>query len=263
MRKKKEQVRYNPAWSAVKRADRTKFAITGGYLRWITLFYIVLGLSMAVLLIKMVFHAVSLDTAEYEEDYMAAMNMCNAAFMFFFVYMLNAVMPGSRKTESRSKVDGCQFLYKVFACMPVKRVTIVKLSFRYFITMATFNLGMMLLANGLTLFLPVFDPTKGSIAIISMLLALVQLALYWGQFSSYCRKRSARSILSVAGLIVFYIFWFGFMNGAFDRLFELEAVRAMAGVPAILVCVAAYAAVWIIEKAVIETKAASSSWMDE
>ncbi len=261
MAKQKEQVKYNPNISAVRRADRVKAAVNGRVL------YVTSAVMLLMALIMMgsfLIGALVGDPEFIEDGETAIMFIANAAFMLFFFYVTNAVLPGNRKTEQNSKIDGCLFLYRLYEHLPVTKLTVVKMSFRYFAIMASAVCAILAAANVMTLCLDGMDAMRGEIGFVSVLLSVVMVALHRTGFSQYIRPLTNLDYsLSTGCIVVFYIIWFGSMMGVFGSLYTQGWVRALGGAAGLGIVLAAYAWVWVYEKCVIEKKSANSSWRDE
>ncbi len=262
MAKQKQQVKYNPKLSAVRRADKAKYAIGGKAQYLCNAVFAGLGLLMIFFYI---FFCI-FDTAEEIANDTGAflIFMCNAAFMLFFMYAFNALMPPNNKTQNNTKVDGCLFVYKLFCHLPVTKLTIVKLSYRYFAVMSTLITLISMIGNVMLLCMEKLDPVRGHIGLMTLTLAIALVVIHVSGFSAFYRKRSkAIEILLPVVLILFYVIWFGSMLNFFAPFYELPAVRALGGVPGIVIALAAYVFSWIYEKQIVEKKAAKSSWRDE
>lgn len=262
MAKQKEQVKYNPKLSDVRRADKAKYAVTGNYLYACNAVFIVIGLLMScVFILGGIFGGV--EYVEEDAD-SVIMFISNAAFMLFFLYACNAILPANKQTQNSSKIDGCLFIYKLFCHMPVTQLTIVKLSFRYFTLMTSVVCSVLTAGNLLVLCTDRFAPVSGHIGFISFMLAVAMVTLHYNGFRQYSKGLSKKaSIINAIAIAVFYLLWFGSMMNLFDPVFAHPVVKALGGIPGLAVIAAAYIWVLIYQKTVVEKKAALSSWRDE
>lgn len=260
MSKKKEQVKYNPKYSDIKRLRKIKNALVGKSIIWLTVVYIIFT---AIMFGCIVFGG-ALDTKDFLEGdgNLVGMFICCGAFMSIFPFAVNSVIPNSSEdsAKQRGAMNGCPSVAEAIMMMPVKKVDAVRLSFRYFLIPMLLDVAILIISNVYCIIFPEFEIAKGSVAAVTFFLGIMMVLMYFAFFNSKF-KEMLKSMLVIAG-VAFYVVWFGTMLGFLDKVFALKVVQSFAGIPAIIYAVIAAVAIILIQKLYTEKEVLKTAWID-
>lgn len=260
MSKKKEQVKYNPKYSDLKRLRKLKNALVGKSIFWLTIVYI----FFVTVMFGCVVFGGALDTKDFISDdgNLVAMFVCCGSFMSLFPFAVNQVMPMTAEdsAKQRGALKGCPSVADALIMMPVKKVDAVKLSFRYYLVPLMLDAAIIVVSNIYCMIFPEFEIAKGSVAATTFFLGLMMFLMYLAFFNQKF-KEALRAILVVAG-IGFYVVWFGTMIGFLDKFFAIKFVISFAGIPSIVFIVLVVVAIILIQKLYTEKEVVKTAWID-
>lgn len=260
MSKKKEQVKYNPKYSDLKRLRKLKNALVGKSVFWLTIVYT----FFIVVMFGCVVFGGAFDTKDFidGDGNLVGMFICCGAFMSIFPFAVNQIMPMNTEdtAKQRGALKGCPSVADALMMMPVKKIDAVKLSFRYYLIPLLLDAVIIIVSNIYCMIFPEFEIAKGSVAAVTFFLGLMMLLLYLSFFNQKFRN-SLKTILIIVG-IAFYVVWFGTMIGFLDKLFAVKLVVAFAGIPSIIYIALVVTAVILIQKLYTEKEVVKTAWID-
>lgn len=263
MAKVKEQVKFDPAWSEVKRLGKTKSAIAPEN----KIVNIALTIFAGVMVGFLAFDCLFDPSAFIEDGFESAGAFAfSGVFMLFFAFALNTSLPAtalySRKTEKRqaAAMGGCVNLYETFMHMPMTKLTLYKHSFRHFAFFMIAGSLPCIIMNAAVLFVPELAAIKGIAALITLLEGFFIFALYLAYFGVFNMNKKAVSACFTVSIVLFYIVWFGCMFGWLNFLTEIKLLTALAGIPSICVTILVIAAIAAVEKLYLEKREEKGAW---
>ena len=261
MSKVKEQVKYNPSYSLKKRADKVRYAVSGGTTTALNAFFIIFALIM----LGCVIFGSALDKDFLEGDGSTLMMfMCNTCFMTFMAFVLNGVFPANKaQKQATANKDGCWSIYKLYSHLPLTKLSVVKTSFKYFfIGLTAINLASIAL-NVFVYVIDGYEFAKGVLGLMSVVFAIVFVLIYFFNFSKYIKEPSKLFGNIITCVVIgFYILWWGSMFNALKPVYELKIFEMLGGIPAIVITVLSQIVIMAIEKFYIEKKSKGASWND-
>lgn len=262
-RKPKEQVKYNPKYSDVKRADRVKYAITGKGLIAGNIFCMLFFLLMSA------FNIIggAVDTEEFLEgggETLSVFLFSGVMFLFAFYSMNTCINSNTANAKQyRTALKGCPGISEVLMTLPVTKLTAYRVSFRYF-TVCLLGVGVNLIVmNIYCLVIDGFECALGVVSAMSIICPVVLFVLYITMFGVISLNSKTIGRLNSVVLIIYYIVWIGSIAGVFNKFYALEFMHAPAGVPSLVFVVLVIAAIFVIEKAYVEKKAKEAAWFNE
>ncbi len=262
MAKVKEQVKFDPEWSEVRRLRKTKDAIApeNNFVSGFFAFF-------AALMIGFLAFSCWFDTEEFIADGFESVGAFafSGVFMLLFLFALQTSLPAKglfRKTEKmqQSALGGCVNLYETFMHMPMKKITLYKHSFRHYVFFMIAGSLPCILMNAAILFMPELEAIKGIAALMTILEGFFMLALYFAYFGVFNMNKKAVSACFTVSVVLFYIVWFGCMFGWLNFVAEIKFFTALAGIPSICITLLVIAAVTAIEKLYLEKREANGAW---
>ncbi len=263
MAKTKEQVKYNPRLSQSRRFSKATRALAPANIV-LTIILCVLALLMAgVLAVDMFVTGDILKDSKSVET--IGTFAFSSMFMLLFMFGVNTTLPAnfmSKNTEKQQQalMKGCVYYHEVFAHMPVKKVTLYKQSFNWYVL---FMLGSSIPVLALSIAHIAdskFESAAPMVTVTAILEAVLMIVFYLGYFGIFNKKKKLMQSILTTGIVIFYIIWLGCMFGFLKFITEIEALGAIAGVPTLCITLAAIAAIIVIEKCFIEKDAEKSPW---
>lgn len=262
MAKVKEQVKYNPKWSGIKRVDVSRIDIVGRSSIALTIIFGIFSLFMPFIMIFSIFT----DAKEFFED--GFQSVASIAFggiiVAFFVFTLNSTLPFLRmsKTVDKQKaiLGGCVNIYETFAHMPIRKVSLFKQSFIYYCFMLFIEIVPSIILNIAILMNPELRFAGGMVAVITIAAVVFAFIMYGAVFGIFGKSRASIGKFYTVALAVFYILWMGCIFGFFDEFVMAEPLCALAGVPCICFAVFGIIAVIAIEKLYVEKRETNAAW---
>ncbi|MBQ8724316.1 MAG: hypothetical protein IJY74_01420 [Oscillospiraceae bacterium] len=262
MAKVKEQVKFNPSWSEVKRLGRTKKAIAPENNILTIILILLAGVMVGFLAFGCLF-----DPAEFIEDGHESVGAFafSGAFMLLFVFALNTTLPATslfRNTEKQqaAAMGGCVNMYETFMHMPMKKVTLYKQSFRHYAFFMIAGSLPSVILNGAVLFIPELAAIKGIAALTTILYGFMLLAFYFAYFGVFNMSKKTVNACFTVSIVLFYVVLFGCMFGWMNFVAEIKFLTALAGIPSICITVLVIAAIFAIEKLYLEKREANGAW---
>lgn len=258
-KKPKQQVKYNPDWSEVKRADKVKYAISGNSAKWGNLVFLLIPLLFLVItVIASVF-----ETKDFVSDSDVVLFCYNIFLLLVFLFVFNAVMPPTKsENQAQSQKDGCFSVYKLYTHLPVKKIAVAKMSFRYFIFGAAISLVTCVFINFMAVINSDYDSLKSTVGLISVFISVFLVTEHIYFFRQYCMKTKKSRFLRIE-MVVLYIFWVASNFGILNDFYSLECFRILGGYVGIAVALAAFVTIIVVQKAYFEKKIKEGSWNDD
>lgn len=262
MAKVKEQVKYNPKWSDLRRVNGARIDIVGRSSMVFTIIFSIFSLFMMGVML----FSISLGTKEFFEDgfqSIASMSF-SGIFMAFFVFTLNSTLPFMRISKNLEKqkaiLGGCINIYETFRTMPIRKVSIYKQSFIYYCFMLFVGTFPSIILNIIIIMNPELRFAGGMVTVITIASVLFSVVMYCAVFGILGKNDTFISKFYTGALIVFYVLWMGCVFGFFDEFVMAEPLCVLAGVPCICFTVFGIAAVIAIEKLYVEKREINASW---
>lgn len=259
-KKKKEQVKYNPSYSNVKRTKKVFRCLIGKTNIVISIVYVVMALLM---LVAAVFGAI-FDTKDFLEDKSTLPTFCcTSAFMAFMLFTLNSCIPNDPATASKARgnLDGCATITETMMHLPIRKIDTYKLSFRSFMIASTFVFFSSVFPNVMIIIDDRFEVVKGTLGIWGTTAAVFILVSYLLSF--YVIRglsEKARGVILSATLIIYYVIWIGLMTGFAYKLIDIDMFGFLSGYVGIALSLICVIAIVIIQKAVVEKRAEKTAW---
>ena len=263
MAKVKEQVKFNPSWSEVKRLSATKNAIAPENKFINIILTLLAGVMVGFLAFGCLF-----DPADFIEDGFESVGAFafSGIFMLLFGFALNTSLPAtalfSRKTEKQqaAAMGGCVNMYETFMHMPMKKITLYKHSFRHYAFFMILGSLPCIIMNAAILFIPELAAIKSIASLTTFLEGFFILAMYLAYFGVFNMNKKAVSACFTVSVVLFYVVWFGCMFGWLNFVAEIKFLTALAGIPCIFITVLVIAAIFAIEKLYLEKREANGAW---
>lgn len=263
MAKIKEQVKYNPKWSDVKRIDAARIAIVGKP----NIVFSILFSAFALLMIGVMMIGVILNPREFfKDDFQNIASVAfSGTFMAFVVFILNSTLPFfriSKTLDSKQKamLGGCVNISETFAHMPIKKVSLFKQSFIYYCLMLLITTLPCIVLNIIIMLNPTLHFAGGMVTVATIAIFTFEFIMYFANFGILGKNENLLKLLVKCSFVVYYIFWMGAMLGFFDSLVMAEPLCALAGIPCICFIVIGLAAIIIIEKLYVEKHESITPW---
>lgn len=262
MAKVKEQVKFDPSWSEVKRLRKTKDAIAPAN-RVLTVIMTLLACFMVGFLTYMCWF----QPADFIDDGHESVGAFafSGMFMLLFAFALNTTLPATslfRNTEKQQAAiaGGCVNLYETFMHMPMKKITLYKHSFRHFAFFMIAGSLPCVLLNLAIIFIPELEPVKCIAGLMTILEGFMLLAFYFAYFGVFNMSKKSVNACFTVSIVLFYIAWFGSMFGILSFVERIRFLAAITGVPCICVTLLVIAAIIAIEKLHLEKREAKGAW---
>lgn len=263
MAKVKEQVKYNPKWSDVRRVNATRKAVTGQSNTVLTIVFFIISLvMMGIVLVSIIFDPEEL----FEDGFQSVSSMTfSGTFMSFFIFALNSSLPFLRmvnnsETKQKAMLGGCVSIFETFLHIPVKKVSLFRQTFRYFCVFLFFGTAPGIALNICVMLKPELHYAGGMASVSTIVAALFIVGMYCVNFGILGAKKDVMQKVYGVAIAVFYIFWLGCMLGFFDEFIMSEPLCAIAGLPCIILAVLCIAAVFAVEKLYVEKREKNASW---
>lgn len=262
MAKVKEQVKYNPKWSDVKRVNRARMDIVG---RTSIVFTILFGVFLLLTTGVMLFSVFD-DAKEFFEDgfQSVASIAFGGIFMALAIFAINSTLPFMRMAKNIEKqkamLGGCVNIYETFMSMPIRKVSLFRQSFMYYCFILFVEIVPSIILNIIILLNPELRFAGGMVTIITIAAVAFSVIMYGAVFGILGKNKAFIGKVYTGSLIVFYIFWMGCILGFFDKFIMAKPLCALAGIPCICFAVIGIIAVIAIEKLYIEKREMSASW---
>lgn len=259
-KKKKEQVKYNPSYSNVKRTRKVFRCLIGKTNIAISIVYVVMALLM---LAACVFGAI-FDTKDFLEDKSILPTFCcSSAFMAFMLFALNNCIPNNpaAASKARGNLDGCATITETMMHLPIRKIDAYKLSFRTFMIAAAFVFFSSLFPNVMIVIDDRFEVVKGTLGVwgtTAVVFILVSYLLSFYVLRNLSEK--ARGVILSAVLIIYYIIWIGLMTGFAYKLIDIDMFGFLSGYVGIALTIVCVVAIVVIQKTVVEKRAAKTAW---
>lgn len=259
-KKKKEQVKYNPSYSNVKRTKKVFRCLTGKTNIVISIIYVVIALLM---LTAAVFGAI-FDTKDFLEDKTTLPTFCcTSAFMAFMLFTLNSCIPNDPATASKARgnLDGCATITETMMHLPIRKIDAYKLSFRSFMMASVFVFISSVFPNVMIIIDDRFEVVKGTLGVWGTTAAVFILVSYLLSF--YVIRglsEKARGVILSATLIIYYIIWIGLMTGFAYKLIDIDMFGFLSGYVGIALSLICVITIVAIQKAVVEKRAEKTAW---
>lgn len=262
MVKVKEQVKYDPKWSDVKRVNAARMDIVGRTSIVLTIIFGIVSLLMSGVMICSVF----MDDKEFFEDgFQGVASMAfSGTFIAFFIFTLNSTLPFMRMAKGFEKqkamLGGCVNIYETFAHMPIRKVSLFKQSFRYYCFMLFMETVPSIILNITILMNPELSFAGGMVTVITIASVVFSVIMYGAVFGILGKNKTSIGKFYTGALVVFYILWMGCMFGFFDEFVMAEPLCVLAGIPCICFAVIGIVSVILIEKLYVEKHEINASW---
>lgn len=259
-KKKKEQVKYNPSYSNVKRTKKVFRCLIGKTNIAISIVYVVMALLM---LAAAVFGAI-FDTKDFLEDKSTLPTFCcTSAFMAFMLFTLNSCIPNdpAAASKARGNLDGCATITETMMHLPIRKIDTYKLSFRSFMIASVFVFFSSVFPNVMIIIDERFETVKGTLGVwgtTAVVFILVSYLLSFYVIRGLSEK--ARGVILSATLIIYYIIWIGLMTGFAYKLIDIDMFGFLSGYVGIALSLICVIAIVIIQKAVVEKRAEKTAW---
>jgi hypothetical protein len=106
-----------------------------------------------------------------------------------------------------------------------------------------------------------FESAAASTGLLNLIYVSLCICTYMTMFNVFKKMSDkTKSGLLIGLLLIFYVAWMLTMLGIAKNIFELPVFGFFAGIPGIIMLICTYAAVIIIQKTVVEKRAASTAW---
>lgn len=259
-KKKKEQVKYNPSYSNVKRTKKVFRCLIGKTNIVISIVYVVMALLM---LAACVFGAI-FDTKDFLEDRSTLPTFCcTSAFMAFMLFTLNSCIPNdpAAASKARGNLDGCATITETMMHLPIRKIDTYKLSFRSFMISSAFVFFSSVFPNVMIIIDDRFEVVKGTLGVwgtTAVVFILVSYLLSFYVIRGLSEK--ARGVILSATLIIYYIIWIGLMTGFAYKLIDIDIFGFLSGYVGIALSLICVIAIVVIQKAVVEKRAEKTAW---
>lgn len=263
MAKVKQQVKYNPKWSEVKRVDAARVAIVGNANIVLSIIFTAFALLMiGVMIISVILN----PKAFFEDDFQSIASVAfSGTFMTFAVFALNSTLPFFRiskglDAKQEAMLGGCVNISKTFAHMPIKKVSLFKQSFRYYCLMLLITVLPCIALNIVIILNPELHFAGGMVSVATIAILTFEFIMYFANFGVLGKNENLLKLLVKCSFVVYYIFWIGAMFGLFDRFVMAKPLCALAGIPCICFAVIIVAAIIVIEKLYVERHESITPW---
>lgn len=261
-KKKKEQVKYNPSLSSVKRFGKARGAVIGRQTMVLTLIYGIISIVILALYISGFFLG-----KDASEGGAATSSVClTTSFFGIFLFMFNSSIPSDKQdldTARGALSGGCASVSEVFMHMPVTKLDIYKHSFKYFILAEVVVLAGSIASNIAMAVTDKYEVFAGMSAMTSILSATMILFVYLFMFKIFKNiPKKVEKTLTIIGVIIFYIVWFGTMIFEDASAKAVEILAPLAGIPALCISIVTFIAVLLIHKLYTEKRVANTAWYD-
>lgn len=259
MAKVKEQVKFNPKYSEAKRVDKVRYAITGNLIKIINAIYIIIALSMLL-----VFFIEVIDNKNEAKD-LISIFMTNGMMMLLFISLYNIItVPNKKAQKNNSKIDGCVFAYSLFTHLPVKKISLLKMSFRYYLLSISSIFILSIIFNIAVMVNDTFSYLKGAVGFNCTFLTLVAVMYYFSIFPYYFKKRNEKtSKYTGIALLLFYLFWFATTTSIIEKIYDYASIEALGGPVSLIISLVSFIVIIVYQKKVVEKKTETSSWYCE
>lgn len=263
MAKVKQQVKYNPKWSEVKRVDAARVAIVGNANIVLSIIFTAFALLMiGVMIISVILN----PKAFFEDDFQSIASVAfSGTFMTFAVFALNTTLPFFRiskglDAKQEAMLGGCVNISKTFAHMPIKKISLFKQSFRYYSLMLFITTLPCILLNIIIMSDPELHFAGGMVTVATIAIFTFEFIMYFANFGILGKNENLLKLLVKCSFVVYYVFWIAAMWGFCDSFVMAEPLCVLAGIPCICFVVIGLAAIIIIEKLYVEKHAGVTSW---
>lgn len=259
-KKVKEQVKYNPSYSSLQRTTKVFKALIGNTNRRLCVFYLILVIFMVITSSCWVIF----DTKDFLEDGATSMFGYVITFMAFTLFALNSCIPNTdTKTQetARSNVRGCATVGEAMMHLPISKLDVYRLSFRSYLMFMLFSSIHVAVLNIMDIADERFESAAASTGLLNLIYVSLCICTYMTMFNVFKKMNDkTKSGLLIGLLLIFYVAWMLPMLGIAKNIFELPVFGFFAGIPGIIMLICTYAAVIIIQKTVVEKRAASTAW---
>ncbi len=263
MAKEKKQIEYDPSLSEEKRFQKL---ITDLWSRfWIVVVRVIFVGLIALIIFGIVSSYFDKDFFE-DEDGSGIMGMC-VCLVFFALGngMMNYTeLVVSRLKKSRGVLNGCPSFGILYSTMPLTRKTVHKTSFRSFmiwtvLPVVTFNVVL----NVLAMIVEGFQSLLGIVG-LATLISLAALVIFSVLcFGVYKSTEKTERIRTIVFWVLYAVFMGSFMfSGFYQWCNGVGILKALAGIPAIVLTVAVAVFILLREKLVYEKKLTFAAWFD-
>lgn len=192
--------------------------------------------------------------------------MC-IALTFFAIgngMILHSDLSLRRIKKARSIANGCTSYTSLYSTMPLTRKTVQKTSFRsYMIWTVLPIVAFNIILNILAMIVDGFQPIMGSVGLASLISLAAMIILYICFFGVYKRTEKTERIKTALYWVLYFVFIgvtvFGLL---IEWCNEVVFLMALAGIPAIVLAVAAALFILLREKLVYEKKLTFAAWFD-
>lgn len=259
-KKVKEQVKYNPSYSSLKRTTKVFKALIGNTNRWVCVLYLILVIFMIIASSCWVIF----DTKDFLEDGAKSMFGYVITFITFTLFALNSCIPNTdTKTQetARSNVRGCATVGEAMMHLPITKLDVYRLSFRSYLMFMLFSSIHIAVLNIMDIADERFEAAAASTGLLNLIYAALCICTYMTVFNVFKKvSDKTKSGLLIGLILIFYVAWILPMIGIAEKVFELPVFGFFAGIRGIIMLICTYAAVIIIQKTVVEKRAASTAW---
>lgn len=259
-KKVKEQVKYNPAYSSVKRTNKVFKALVGNTNRWVYVLYVILIIIMFVVSTCWAIF----DSEDFIEDNATSMFGFMITFLAYTLFALNSCIPNTdTKTQktARNNLHGCAHVSEVMMHLPISKTDVYRLSFRAYLASMIFPVCHILILNIMDIIDERFEAVAASTGLLNLIYVSLCICIYMTMFNVFKKMsdKTKRGLL-IGLLLIFYVAWMLPLLGIAKNIFELPVFGFFAGIPGIIMLICTYAAVIIIQKTVVEKRTASTAW---
>lgn len=261
-KKVKEQVKYNPEFSSVKRTKKVFKALIGKTNRWVCVFYLIFVIFMVI---GSSCWAV-FDSVDFLKDNDTSMFGYVIMFMSFTLFALNSCIPNDIKTQesARGNVHGCATVGEAMMHLPITKLDVYRLSFRAYFAFMVFPAIHITIINIMHIVDERFETVTASTGLLNLIYAVLSLCAYLTTFNVFRKvSNEIKSGLLITLLLIFYVVWILPMFEIFKKIFELPVFSIFAGISGLIMLVCTFATVIIIQKTVVEKRAASTAWYQQ
>lgn len=263
MAKKKKQIEYDPKLSEEKRFRKL---ITDLWSK----FWIIVARVICMGVIALIIFGIAssyFDNGFFEdENGSGIIGMCFCLVFFSFGNgMMNYTELGvSKLKKTRGVLNGCPSFGFLYSTMPLTRKTVQKTSFRSFmiwtvLPVVTFNVVL----NILAVIVDGYQPLRGSVC-LATLISLAALVIFSVlSFGVYKSTEKTERIRTIVFWVLYAVFMGSFMfSGFYQWCNGVGILKALAGIPAIVLTVAVAVFILLREKLVYEKKLTFAAWFD-
>ncbi len=258
-RKVKEQVKYNPSYSSVKRTNKVFKALIGNTNRWVYVLYVILIIFMFIVSTCWAVF----DSADFIEDDSTSMFGYMLTFFAITLFTINSCVPNNdTKTQEKARgtVNGCAAVSEVMMHLPITKLDAYRLSFRSYLASMTFPICHILILNIMSVVDERFEAVAVSTGLLNLIFVIFNVFIYLTFFNVLKLSDKTKGHLLHIFFLTFEAVWILSMFKTGKEILELPVFKVFAGIPGIVMLICMCAAVIIIQKKVVEKRAASTAW---